>query len=102
MSLSLLLPELSPHTAPQGGFAMPEYTQELAFDTDDPEFVRGFEAARVGAQLHNTDDQVEATVHNTNAEMMLRLAELTHRHVHCQELDDTWMTVTFAPYEETR
>lgn len=72
------------------------HTCLLAFDTDDGEFARGFEAGRLWALLRTTEDEVVATVHASNAEMILRLSEATGRHVQAVDLDETWIEATFA------
>ena len=71
----------------------------LPFDTDDAEFVRGFETGRLWALLQGTDDEVVETVHAANAEMILRLGEAAERHVQSVELDENWIEVTFAEAE---
>ena len=68
----------------------------LPFDTDDAEFVRGFEAGRLWALLCVEEDEVVETVHASNAEMMLRLGEATRRNVRAADLDENWVEVTFA------
>jgi hypothetical protein len=68
---------------------------ELAFDTDDPEFARGVEAGLLWERARIERDPFEETVHLTNAEMMLRIADALGRPVASTELDDTWMTVRF-------
>jgi hypothetical protein len=72
------------------------HTCLLPFDTDDGEFVRGFEAGRLWALLRETDEEVVETVHAANAEMILRLSEATGRHVQAVDLDENWIEVTFA------
>jgi hypothetical protein len=70
----------------------------LPFDTDEPEFARGFEVGRLWAVLRLTpDDQIEEYAHASNAEMMLRLAEATGRQVRSEELGDGWLLMTFEP-----
>lgn len=66
----------------------------LPFDVDEPEFVRGFEAGRVWSLLHESHER-EFTVHASNAEMMLRIAEAMEGSVQSTELDETWMEVEF-------
>jgi len=68
----------------------------LAFEGDDPGFVRGFEVGRLWAILSETDDNYEAEVHASNAEMILRLAEATERTVHTDELGSGWLTAHFS------
>jgi hypothetical protein len=68
----------------------------LPFDTDDVEFARGFETGRLWALLRETEEEVVETVHAANAEMILRLAEATGRHVQAVELDEDWIEATFS------
>lgn len=69
----------------------------LSFDTEDGEFARGFEAGRVWALLRaHPDEKVEEYVHAANAEMLLRMGEATGRAVRAEDVDDTWVLVTFA------
>jgi hypothetical protein len=76
--------------------AMGGYDCLLPFDTDDPAFVRGFEAGRVWARLRATGEPVEEHVHAANAEMVLRMAEATGRDVRSEELGGEWLLVTFS------
>ncbi len=76
------------------GFAL-----ALAFDTNTTEFVRGVEVGRVWEMLKQSDEVVEDCLHNSNAEMLLRIGEATGRSVSSEELDDTWMWVTFGTAE---
>jgi|GEM_PF-667005 len=70
----------------------------LAFDTDDREFVRGFEVGRIWALLRLAPDEpVEEYAHATNAEMILRLGEATGRQVESDELGGDWLFIRFAP-----
>ena len=66
----------------------------LPFDTDDPEFIRGFEAGRLWAQLC-TGEPVEATLHATNIEMAMRMAEAAGRPFVGSDVADEWVQVTF-------
>jgi hypothetical protein len=70
----------------------------IAFDTNDPEFVRGFEIGRLWTMLRTEPEQsVEEYLRATNVEMALRLAESTGRNVQSTELSDTWLFVRFGP-----
>jgi hypothetical protein len=71
----------------------------LPFDSDDAEFARGFEAGRLWALLRTSDDEVVECIHASNAEMAMRLAEATERHVVATELGHDWLEATFAPAE---
>ncbi len=69
----------------------------LPFDTDDPEFARGFEAGRLWTLLRETPDApLEANVCVENAEMVLRIADASKREVRSEELGDGWIGVTFS------
>jgi len=69
----------------------------LPFDTDDPEFARGFEAGRLWAILRSGDDEVVQCIDASNAEMAMRLAEATERTVVATELGHDWLEATFSP-----
>lgn len=69
----------------------------LAFDTDDPEFCRGVEVGRLWEQLNaDPHEPVEQTLHASNAEMVLRMAEATDRPVTSTEVGDDWIEVAFG------
>lgn len=69
----------------------------LAFDTDDPEFVRGVELGRLWELLKAEAGELTETMHVANAEMALRVGEALGRTVTSAEADDgVWMTVTYA------
>lgn len=79
---------------------MSHFNMLLPFDTDDEQFSRGFEAGRVwdlvGTAIAHEDLPTDAvTVHGSNAEMMLRIAETHGVRLEAQDLDDTWMEVVF-------
>lgn len=67
----------------------------LPFNTDSAEFTRGFECGHVWTKLRETDER-EFTVHWTNAEMMLRVAEALGLEVEARELDEAWTEVVFT------
>lgn len=66
----------------------------MPFDTDSPEFIRGFECGHVWTKLRETNER-SFTIHWTNAEMMLRVAEALGLTVTAEALDDAWSEVTF-------
>ena len=69
----------------------------LPFDTDDPQFVRGVEVGAIWQLLESGVRPVEATVHVSNAEMMLRIADAAGATVQSEDWnDDTWLRVTFT------
>lgn len=74
-----------------------EHALLLPFDTDEPEFARGFEAGRLWAKLREDDEEVEAIVHTTNAEMLLRMGEALGRGVIGEELDEVWTRAKVLP-----
>jgi hypothetical protein len=74
----------------------------MAFDTDDPEFARGFEVGRLWEQLRAAPDcePLEGElVHAANAEMLMRLGEATGRQARAVDLDGHWLEVSFGPVE---
>jgi hypothetical protein len=71
-----------------------QYDVVLPFDSDAPDFVRGVEVGMVWSRLQ-VAGEVVATVHTSNAEMMMRMAEATGRRVAAQEINDDWLVVTF-------
>jgi hypothetical protein len=71
----------------------------LPFDTDEPEFCRGFEAGRLWALLGSEPhEEIEEYAHATNAEMLIRMGEATGRVVTAELMaDDCWVFVKFEP-----
>lgn len=75
---------------------MDGYACALEFDTDATAFIRGVEVGRLWEILkNNPEEPVEEFLHASNAEMILRMAEATGRSARSEELDDTWLLVTF-------
>lgn len=68
----------------------------LLFDTQHPEFARGFEMGRLWCLCRVVDGEIIETAHGVNAEMILRVAEATGREVHSEELGDGWIEVVFS------
>jgi hypothetical protein len=66
------------------------YGLVLPFDTDDTEFVRGFEGGRLWEQL-KTGEEIQQTIHATNAEMAIRMCEEMEREFSAGVLDETWV-----------
>ncbi|HUZ41179.1 MAG TPA: hypothetical protein VMU68_07285 [Acidimicrobiales bacterium] len=64
------------------------------FDSDDPEFVRGFEIGALWERLKSREP-VTATIHATNIEMTMRIAEATGIAFRAEDLDDDWLQVEF-------
>lgn len=75
----------------------PEHALLLPFDTDAPEFARGFEAGRLWALLNHEEGEVEAILHASNAEMLMRMGEALERVVVGEELDGTWTRARVLP-----
>jgi hypothetical protein len=74
-----------------------EYELLLPFDTDDEAFARGFEIGRLWSVLaHDPHTELEALAHASNAEMLLRLAERHGRRLTTVDLDEHWLSATFA------
>lgn len=61
----------------------------LPFDTDDPEFVRGFEAGKLYEKINSGED-FSQTIHASNTEMAIRICETVEREFSAESLDDTW------------
>lgn len=74
----------------------------LAFDSDEGEYVRGFEGGCLWRDLERLIDdgadfaeQEPWLLHAANAEMVLRMAEALGLTARSTELDDDWISVTF-------
>lgn len=82
----------------------PNFALLLPFDTDDPEFARGFEAGRIWSFVQTIDfdeeDPGSLTIHSTNTEMVMRIAEASGYSTFCVVLDDTWIEVTFGEQDD--
>ena len=82
---------------------MPGYKLMLKFDTDEPEFMRGFEAGRLWMLISRVADhelmseELEGTLfHAVNAEMVLRMLEAADLRGWRAEFcaDPEWMVLT--------
>lgn len=75
------------------------YDLILAFDSDSPEFVRGFEAGLLyaGAELTKKAAPARFTrmIHANNAEMALRIAESLDISVRAEDVNDNWVNVIY-------
>jgi hypothetical protein len=70
----------------------------VEFDSEHPEFARGFEVGRLWTLLRERPHEVvEEHAHGANAEMLMRLGEATARQVRSEELGEGWLLVTFDP-----
>lgn len=72
----------------------------LPFDTDNPEFARGFEAGRIWAALRHDDGPMNVTAHAINAEMLIRMAEADNRTVIAGEVADGWVAVDYGARDD--
>ncbi len=72
---------------------MTHYELLLAFDTDHPEFCRGFEAGRLWERIKNDHTSWDELVHASNAEMLIRMCETERREFSSEDLDDSWIKV---------
>lgn len=73
-----------------------EFGLVLAFDTDDPEFTRGFEAGLLWERLER-DGHADQLIHAENAEMVMRIAEAKGLRFSAEDLGDGWMQATLSP-----
>lgn len=65
----------------------------LRFDSAHPEFVRGVKAGRLL-------ESFEQAVHANNAEMIMRMAEVTGHTYRAQDLDDEWISLVVDSHIE--
>lgn len=77
-----------------------EYGMVLPFDTNDPKFARGFEAGGIWGRMQCREDLIEQTIHGTNTEMVMRMAEAAAYRFHADPGPGDWMHVTLAALEE--
>jgi hypothetical protein len=65
----------------------------LEFDSDNEEFVRGFEAGRIWTLMEEDPDKLEGLLfHAVNGEMILRMLEAKGLSMKAEFTeDDTWM-----------
>jgi hypothetical protein len=87
---------------------MSGFVLALAFDSDDPEFVRGAEVGstwEITRRFADGEDDLNTlsepgelflVVHATNAEMMLRIAEARELQIRSEEIGDGWFNVFFT------
>lgn len=73
---------------------MPELL--MPFDTDDPQFVRGFEAGQLWERLSQRPDEHSVTLHSTNMQMAIRTASAKGYAVEFQQEDNTWIEARFV------
>lgn len=65
----------------------------LPFDSEDPEFARGFEAGRLWEKIKNDHTTWDQMIHATNAEMVMRMAEVEDRGFRAEIIDEEWINV---------
>ena len=76
-----------------------EYNLVFKFDTDNPEFARGFEIGRlyttVSDSLYGVGELETAgfTIHNENTELVMRVAERFNLSFIATEVDDNFTSV---------
>lgn len=74
---------------------MSEYGLILSFDTDDEQFVRGFEAGGLW-ELMNPEHgitHVERQIHASNTEMVMRMAEARGFDFRAEDVNEDWTVV---------
>ena len=69
-----------------------EYGLILAFDSDDAEFTRGFEAGQLWERLER-DSCAGQLIHAENAEMVMRMAESKDLAFTAEDVGGGWMQV---------
>jgi hypothetical protein len=79
-----------------GQYEEAEYGLVLAFDTDEPEFTRGFEAGQLWERIER-DGRVNQLIHAENAEMVMRIAEAKELAFTAEDVGDGWLQVELAP-----
>jgi len=72
------------------------YELVVPFDTDEPEFVRGVEIGMLHQRLRAEPLPITATIHATNAEMALRLAEAHGASASADDLGSDFLEVTYS------
>jgi hypothetical protein len=68
----------------------------LTFDSDEPEFARGFEAGRLWERIKNDRTSWDEVVHGSNAEMVMRMCEVQEREFRAEPMDDEFVQVWVA------
>ena len=71
------------------------HTLLMAFDTDEPEFARGFEIGGLWAALSLAPDSHSVLLHATNETMARRCAVAKNYTVQITPLDDCWIEAKF-------
>lgn len=74
-----------------------EYGLLLAFDTDEPEFTRGFELGQLWERLNRDGFLLQPLAHASNAEMFMRMAEAKGFSFSAEPVNDEWLSITIMP-----
>jgi hypothetical protein len=91
-----------------------EYSLTLPFDSDDPEFARGFECGALWhtieyvAGRHAAEElagypdgthvaEIKSAIHGTSAEMIMRMCDSKGWAFSAEPLDADWLAVTLTP-----
>ena len=69
------------------------YNLLLAFDTDEPEFARGFQAGRLWERIKNDHTDWDEIVYAANAEMVMRMCEAQERQFRAEEVNSEYVQV---------
>lgn len=71
----------------------------MPFDSDHPEFTRGFECGQLWAALSLNPASHSTLLHSTNMEMAIRCASAKGYKVEITQTDNTWIDATFTKLE---
>jgi len=74
--------------------------QVIWFDSDHPEFGRGFEAGKIWGQMRDQKPEFMETVSVWNTEMVMRLAEAGNYRFVAEPLNDYYHVVAFQRKEQ--
>ena len=73
----------------------------MPFDSDHPEFTRGFECGQLWAALSLHPKLHCVTLHSSNFELARRIAKHFNYVVEITQDDNTWINVEFTPADAT-
>lgn len=76
-----------------------EFGLVLPFDSDHPEFTRGFECGQLWQRMTAGEDIHDQLAHASNAEMVMRMAEALDYNFRAEAADEEWITLTLLPGE---
>lgn len=74
---------------------MDKPTELITFDTDDPEFTRGFECGELWAGLQRRPVEYLTQMHSSNYEMAKRIAKYYGYALEPISDDETWLDAVF-------